>query len=454
MSMDGRRDYGQVWTPEDVADAMATWCARPGRLCVDPAAGSGRLLDAAARRTAVWGVELDDECPPHNHPLTRGDFLDSVILASFPPNCDWICNPPYIRHSLIDPAKKGALHTSTKKDGLELRGTVGLHAFFVHAIVRRLRNGDRAALLLPSDLFEGVSASGLLSWVVSQCSLVAVAMLEHASGVFGNLDTRGMLLLLEGRSKGIIHSPVVAWTSVGTLERPLLRKWIENGFTGEVMTTTKRTLEDLIRQPTSIRRACISCIPLGNLASVTRGIVAAHAPWALMNSAAARERGIPKSALRRIIRRSGDVSRNMPLTDEALDILDAEGIPTFLFSPSPEHLEYAGVRAWIQEGESAGLPLKPSLINRNPWWKAERRRTPPWLFSYFGGEFGRFVKNESNAAPLTGHLCVYPHSGHEEALERMLSHPYACENLRLVGKCYGKSIKVEPRALERLPLKF
>ncbi len=58
--------------------------------------------------------------------------------------------------------------------------------------------------------------------------------------------------------------------------------------------------------------------------------------------------------------------------------------------------------------------------------------------------------------PLTGFLCIYPRIAAPEYVEklwRVLSHPETAKNLSLVGKSYGDgAVKVEPRALERLPI--
>ncbi|MCC6146457.1 MAG: hypothetical protein IT308_02700 [Anaerolineaceae bacterium] len=58
--------------------------------------------------------------------------------------------------------------------------------------------------------------------------------------------------------------------------------------------------------------------------------------------------------------------------------------------------------------------------------------------------------------PLTGFLCVYPKSEDKEFMERLwkiLNHPDTISNLSLIGKSYGDgAVKVEPRALERLPI--
>ena len=68
----------------------------------------------------------------------------------------------------------------------------------------------------------------------------------------------------------------------------------------------------------------------------------------------------------------------------------------------------------------------------------------------------RFIKNNSKVVPLTGFLCVYSKSKDTcfiEKLWNILKDPLVNENVKLVGKSYGSgAIKVEPRALEKLPI--
>lgn len=103
-----------------------------------------------------------------------------------------------------------------------------------------------------------------------------------------------------------------------------------------------------------------------------------------------------------------------------------------------------------------GLPKRPLIASRNPWYKMEARQVPPILFAYLGRRNARFVRNRANVVPLTGFLCVYPRRAEGAFVEKLwgiLRHPETIANLSLVGKSYGSgAIKVEPRALEALPI--
>jgi hypothetical protein len=87
----------------------------------------------------------------------------------------------------------------------------------------------------------------------------------------------------------------------------------------------------------------------------------------------------------------------------------------------------------------------------------EVRPVPPILFAYLGRRNIRFIRNRTDALPLTCFLCVFPRQSNEmfyaDRLWEVLASSETLSNLRLVGKSYGSgAVKVEPRALERVVL--
>ena len=103
-----------------------------------------------------------------------------------------------------------------------------------------------------------------------------------------------------------------------------------------------------------------------------------------------------------------------------------------------------------------GLPEKPLISQRRPWYKMESRVVPPILFAYLGRRDSRFIRNYAGVIPLTCFLCVYPLHGNKEFVDGLwsvLNDPETVANLPLIGKSYGSgAVKVEPRALERLQM--
>jgi len=114
------------------------------------------------------------------------------------------------------------------------------------------------------------------------------------------------------------------------------------------------------------------------------------------------------------------------------------------------------VQDYLMRGVEMGISKRTLISTRRPWYKMERRPAPPILFAYLGRRNTRFIRNFAKVLPLTGFLCVYPYQEDCDFIDKLykvLQHPKTIGNLALVGKSYGNgAIKVEPRALERLPL--
>jgi hypothetical protein len=196
---------------------------------------------------------------------------------------------------------------------------------------------------------------------------------------------------------------------------------------------------------------------LGDFVTVMRGIATGDNAFFFLTCAQAERLKIPEMFLLPAIGRTRDVDTDT-ITSETLLQLDRGGRPTRLFAPDGRPLgEFPpSVRDYLRDGEMRGLPEKALISQRNPWYRMERRQVPPFLFAYLGRRNARFIRNLAGVLPLTGFLCVYPRQqdSHNVArLWRLLQDPVTIANLVLVGKSYGDgAIKVEPRALERLPL--
>lgn len=167
---------------------------------------------------------------------------------------------------------------------------------------------------------------------------------------------------------------------------------------------------------------------------------------------------LPTGMFLRAIGRTRDHTDGRCLTSGHLDALDRQGRPTYLLSlgRTPVDALPPAVRAYLREGEAKGLPERPLIAQRKPWYRMETRLPPPWLFAYLGRRSCRFIRNEAGAVPLTGFLCVYPHQAtgmDHDAATKVLNDERTLANLGRVAKSYGGgALKVEPRNLGRLAI--
>lgn len=466
------RQKGQFWTPSWVADAMVAYVLSDLPPSIfDPAVGTGVFLAAAkmrARRAKHPIRLLGSEVDPAMLREARAQGLDAEDLAGVerrdfvlnPPKGPFpaiVANPPYIRHHRLSDDTKRALQAHLRQLGLRLDGRAGLHVHFLVRALELLAPGGRLAFIMPADTVEGVSAADLWQWITSRFRLEAVINFTHTATPFPGVDTNPLIFMI----RNLRPACCVRWARCNLAGGTHLTCWVTSGFP----LNHQPGLEVHVRELSEILRTGLSRPPLpteaefhlGDFAMVRRGIATGANDFFHLTAAKAHELGIPPQYLVPAIGRTRDVQGNA-VTRKTLRDLDEAGRPTLLLSLDGHPIDSlpSPIQDYIRTGEQMGLHKRPLIAMRRPWYKMEVRRVPPILFAYLGRRNARFIRNLAGIRPLTGFLCVYPKRGDLVFVDRLwktLSHPETINNLVLVAKSYGGgAIKVEPRALERLPL--
>ncbi len=474
------RAKGQFWTPPWVAESMVAYAVGNGAETVfDPAVGEGAFFHAVhavsaklGRELGVAGTEIDPAvlqaavakglpaCDVRNVVLT--DFVLS-FSASGKPQPAIVANPPYIRHHRLSAETKDALRKfCVRLTGKPVDGRAGYHIYFLLRALEILAPGGRLAFIMPADTCEGVFAPQLWRWITSRFRLDAVATFAPEASPFPGVDTNPVIFFIENAA------PVAKfhWCRCLEPDSDVLEQWVRRGFragAASAINLQERTVAEGLETGLSRPQAALSShappFTLGMATGVMRGIATGANDFFFLTHKKARELGIPPEFLIPAIGRTRDVTGNT-ITEETLADLDAAGRPTLLFSPDGRPLKDfpAAVRRYLEYGENSLELHKGALISmRRPWYKMEKRTPPPFLFAYLGRRNARFIRNLADVVPLTGFLCVYPHQNTAEAVEALwgiLNEPGIGEGLARVGKSYGDgAVKVEPRSLERLPLR-
>jgi hypothetical protein len=468
------RQKGQFWTPDWVAQGMVAYVVAGGCDEVfDPAVGAGaffRAVKQVAKETGrsirFHGTEIDPaalEQAVHNE-LSAAD-LASVQIRDFvlnPPSGSLsaiVANPPYIRHHRLGGEVKAKLRAfALKLVGKTLDGRAGIHVYFLLRALQLLKHDGRLAFIMSADTCEGVFAPTLWNWITRNFCLDAVLTFAPEASPFPGVDTNPVVFMIR-RAKPASH---FLWAKCHAARCDEFKQWVLSGFrarSSDALTIYHRSVAEGLatgfsREP---RTMDANAPRLGDFAKVLRGIATGANEFFFLTRSQAATLRIPDEFLIPAIGRTRDVTEE-EITSKTLEALDATGRPTFLFSPDGRPLNAfpKAVREYLRHGEELGLPRRPLIASRQPWYKMETRQPPPFLFAYLGRRNARFIRNRDGILPLTGFLCVYPRSNEPESVDRLgraLRHPETIANLRLVGKSYGQGcIKVEPRALERLPL--
>jgi len=435
----------------------------------DPAVGAGAFFAAAknmCRRTSrnirLIGTEIDalalsqaKDAGLTDDDLTGVELRDFVLNGPDRRFPAIVANPPYIRHHRISAETKGALKYLTKQIiGKTLDGRTGYHVFFFLKALERLSSHGRLAFIMPADTCEGVFATTLWKWVLDTYRLDAVVTFTHDATPFPSVDTNAVIFMISAEHP----RPAFQWCRCNQ-PGPFLLDWVESGFpeasNASIFALTREVNEGLetgLSRPLQERH---DGLVLGDFACTMRGVATGSNEFFFMTAAEVAARNLPFSYFVRAIGRTRDVEGDM-LTMKHLDELDAEGRPTYLLSLGSTPIQNlpGSIQRYLQKGAEIGLPDRALIKQRKPWYKMEKREPPPFLFAYLGRRNTRFIRNKANAIPLTGFLCVYPREIEaEENIWLLLNHPDTIANLSRVAKSYGSgAIKVEPRALERVPL--
>lgn len=470
------RERGQFWTPAWVARAMITFCrveeSSEGiqRLEIfDPAAGKGAFLIAAQEIADERGFDLrfkgkeldaslEDELDEGSSEvqIEYGDYLDNLELRKYK---NIVANPPYIRHHRLNDAQKtrGRELVAQVMHG-QLDGRAGWHVYFLIKSLAELQKDGRLAFIIPSDIFEGIYARKLWNWICSNYRVHAVATFSPEATPFPGVDTNAAVIFLSADTP----SESYIWGRICEAQSDTFEDWVSANFpaSGSVITQA-RLIADFkeIGLNREKRIDAESTVPLGNFLKCMRGIATGANDFFLMTDAERKAKKLPKKYFIHVVGRTRDVEGDT-FSKNDIARLEKKERPTMLLALKGKAYQELpkSIQDYLAEGERRGLPDRALIRQRKPWFKMEVRKAPPILFAYLGRRKARFIRNLSEARPLTGFLCVYPDerlviSDRLDNLWELLNEEEVIDNLKLVAKSYGSgAIKVEPRALERTPV--
>lgn len=468
------REKGQFWTPDWIAEPMVEYVlAGRDALLFDPAVGTGAFFRAAkvvasekGLTVSFAGMEIDASILSQalEHGLDHDDIA-SVEIGDFvlhPPQRKFqaiVANPPYIRHHRLESEKKAQLRLlAAQLIGRPLDGRAGLHVYFLIRALSLLEQNGRLAFILPADTCEGKFAPDLWAWITRNFALDAIIAFAPEATPFPNVDTNPLIFFIRNAPA----QPHLLWVKCHRPATNALKRWVRSGLASmseQDLLVAVRDLDEglstgLSREPFPHQS---TKYVLGDFVKVMRGVATGANNFFFVTIEKARHLGIPSEYFVRAIGKTRDVLTD-EITENTITRLERLGRPTLLLTLRGNDVEAFpdSVRQYLREGERLGIPNRPLIAQRNPWYKMETRVPPPFLFAYLGRRNSRFIRNTARVIPLTSFLCVYPKHNTEEHVEqiwKIISHPDTVANLSKIGKSYGDgAIKVEPRLLEKLPI--
>lgn len=458
------RNKGQFWTPNWVAESMVSYVAQNIKLVFDPATGRGAFFDALLhlKRPGItfFGTDIDKDVLQDDIYKNSSCVVELRDFIKNPPQRKFkaiVANPPYIRHHRIDKETKVFLkQLSARITGFIIDGRAGYHIYFLLQALNLLESNGRLAFIMPADTCEGTFAKKLWNWITEKYCLECVITFGEKATPFPNVDTNAIIFLIKNSKP----QHTIKWVKAKETYSKDLLSFVSSDFNKRDFPTIEihaRQLKEALQTGLSRPEQNLDSFKyhLNDFARVMRGIATGANEFFFLTRQQAKELNIPDDFLKVAIGRTKDATSNK-VTKEDVQQLELKGRPTLLFSIKGHESFPKSVTEYLKHGEELGLPERPLIKQRKPWYRMEKREVPPLLFAYLGRRNSRFIKNEAGILPLTGFLCVYPMYTDETYINNLwqvLNHPDTLKNLQLVGKSYGSgAIKVEPRNLDRLPI--
>ena len=448
-----RRKLGAVYTPRPIVNAMIGWATNqvpPARI-VDPGAGSGRFLFAAARAfpdTELIASETDPLAvrllQANASALDLGDRLTvhredyrALSLPDISGPTLFIGNPPYTRHHDIAPEWKDWLAKTAAGQGHRASRLAGLHVHFFVKTYELARPGDYGAFITSAEWLDVNYGNVVRELLTNGLGGTALHVLAPGAMPFGETATTGAITCFKS---GGPHR-TVRLRSVSTPNR--LGK-LEGG-----RTVTRERLEKadrwtpLLRPKRHYRHGLVE---LGELCRVHRGqVTGCNRVWI----EGAYGAPLPESVLIPAVTKAHDLfnaSPTLATVDRLRRVID---IPADL-----EELDDAArrqVKRFLRWAKRMNAHKSYIANHRRTWWAVRLREPAPILCTYMARRPPAFVRNLCGARHLNIAHGLYPREDlPDPALDALAEwlRDNACVSL---GRTYaGGLTKFEPKEVERI----
>jgi hypothetical protein len=455
-SADQRRKRGATYTPTPIVEAMVTWAheeiSRPARV-VDPGAGSGRFLIAAAQKfpeAKLLAVEVDPlatlmlraNAAVHGFANRLSVHLVDYRSFSLPTISDptlFIGNPPYVRHHGIGKQWKTWFAHTANGFGLSASKLAGLHIHFFLRTQELAQRGDYGAYITAAEWLDVNYGSVLRRMLADGLGGKAIHIIDPTAQPFADALTTGAItcFCVGNRPTKITMRSVGSLADLAPLGRGREIAW------PEIVDARKWSVFVRPQQPTPA-----GFIELGELFRVHRGQVTGRNDVWIDNYEA---RDVPKRF------KPFAVTSARELISAGAQLTSTKGLRRVIDLPAElgnlNTAERMAVQRFLDWAQSQGAHESYIAKHRRAWWSVGLRTPAPILCTYMARHAPAFVSNQVKAHHINIAHGLYPREPlSDAALIAVLA--YLRRHASTAGgRIYaGGLVKFEPKELERILL--
>jgi adenine-specific DNA-methyltransferase len=449
-----RRTLGATYTPIAIISSMLGWASaqnkKPARV-VEPGAGSGRFLLAAARffqEAELVGIEIDPlpamiaranlsaSALARRSSILVGNYR-SIILPTSKGTTLYIGNPPYVRHHQIDSTSKQWLTAAASQLGHDASQLSGLHVHFFLATALKAQEGDLAVFITAAEWLDVNYGRLVRDLFLKELGGESLTIIEPTAKPFEDAETTAAISTFVVGS----HKPSIRVTRVA--DSKALGDLTDGKQLHRGRLETESRWSHLMRKPRSIPQ---DHVELGEICRVHRGqATGANHVWI----AGPHSRDLPAEVLFRTVTRARELFAAEGVLSDASGLRDVIDLPTDLDELAEEHRK--PVARFLRHARKVGVASGYIARTRRAWWSVGLRSSAPILATYMARRPPAFVLNLARARHLNIAHGLYPREPLEAEtlnnLARYLSRAVSVSD----GRTYaGGLTKFEPREMERL----
>lgn len=449
-----RRANGATYTPLRIVIAMTKWAATepvsPVRI-VDPGAGSGRYLIAAAEQfpeARLVAVDLDPlACLllranaavrgfAHRLEVHLSDYRKLRLPKVKGPTL-FIGNPPYVRHHGISEEWKHWFASNARKQGFKASKLAGLHIHFFLKTRELAVDGDYGSFITAAEWLDVNYGSVLREMLADGLGGTALHVIDPKAQPFADAMVSGAITCFRvgNRPENLTVRTAQDLDALGSLADGARVDW---NLLGKASRWSSFVRQESVPEP--------GMIELGELFRVHRGQVTGSNNTWIENAAM---KGVPSRFLKATVTRARDLisaGETLSATAPLRRVLD---LPTDLDELNPsERKAVERFLAWAKARDAhAGFVAK----HRRAWWAVQLREPAPILSTYMARSAPTFVHNLAGARHINIAHGLYPRvelSGND--IKMILAYLRKAATID-GGRIYaGGLVKFEPKELERL----
>jgi hypothetical protein len=452
-SSEERRALGAVYTPHEIVVSMIAWAKKSGKpeRIVDPGAGSGRFLIAAARAfpdAQLIAVEIDPLAALILKAnltvcgfMERASILSADYRAADIPKIEgqtlFIGNPPYVRHHDISAKWKDWFARSAGDFNQLASKLAGLHIHFFVRTLQLAKDGDYGAFITSAEWLDVNYGSVLRNLLAAELGGTSLHVIDPKAIPFPDATTTGAITCfnVNSRPQKLRVQAVESLAELNALSHGQSMPWSQ-----AMQSTRWSTIVRPEATPPS------DYIELGELCRVHRGqVTGGNEIWIAGEHA----RNLPEDVLIPCVTKARELIEAVDILGDTSPLRRVIDIPADLDEIDAAYLP--AVRKFLKWAKRHGAEDSYTAQHRRAWWEVRLKEPAPILCTYMARRPPAFVLNACGARHINIAHGLYPRVPMSEKALAALTQ-FLRENVSTrSGRTYaGGLTKFEPRELERV----